>query len=150
MTAADAAAIARRRTTRLVPCESRPGASKPVRHPTILKVSSAAGMTRPPPGRRLEHVAALDVGELVGDHHPHLVAREVAEQGVVEHDVPAPAEPGHVRVGRGGPGAGVVHHHVVGLDTGPIGGSSTWALRSRSRSGSVFWKTGSSKAATAP
>ena len=27
------------------------------------------------PGRALQHVAPLDVGQLVGDHHPHLVAR---------------------------------------------------------------------------
>ena len=71
------------------------------------------------PGRALQHVPPLDVGELVGDDHAHLVAGEVAQQGVEEDDVAAAAEPRDVGVGRGRPRAGVVDLHVVGLHARP-------------------------------
>ena len=151
--AAAAAATARRRSTRSQPGRVAPGGAE-ARAPADRREHQQAARHRQggAPHRPLQDVAPRDVGQLVGHHHAHLVAREVAQEGVVEDDVPAAAEPRDVGVGGGRADAGVVDLHVVGAHPGAarevehLGRERRVAQRARSSGRAA--RSGSARAAT--
>ena len=84
-----------RRQHRRLPGAPR-GASRPVSRATA---SIPNGATIARYSRPVRDVVVVDVPELVRDDEPQLVAREVLEQRVVEHDALRVPEAGDVGVG---------------------------------------------------
>ena len=72
------------------------------------------------PGEPAQQVVVLLMAQLVGDDEPDLVAREIVQQVVVEHDPLAVAEAADVRVGRSRAAARVDPVHLPHVDSGLV------------------------------
>ena len=86
------------------PAAAPSGARRSVRR-AIANIPNGATIARY--SRPFGHVVVVHVAELVGDDEAQLVAREVLDQRVVEHDALGLAEARDVRVGGGRAAAGV-------------------------------------------